>query len=325
MRRLLAATLFALALAFLLPPLLSPARTGEGPAPTAAPEETDAPAGDGLTLRVKTGEGVETMAMADYLTLALAAEMPASFAPEALKAQAVALRSYALHYRAAPKAVHPEADVCSDPGCCAAMLTETELRERWGERYDEYRASLRRAVAETDGQTLCWEGQPILAVFHASSQGSTENGEALGLSAPYLVSVSTPETPETVNGLDTTVEVAPEDLAATLGRLDPEAAFSGAPESWLGPVRLDDAGRVSAVALGGRSFSALTLRQAFALRSTDFTLTYDGAKFVFRVRGYGHGLGLSQHGANLMAKSGADYREILAHYYPETSLSMSNE
>ena len=313
MKRCFAVTLLALALAFGLPPLLLPRAE---PAPADAPARTDAE----LLLRLRTDAGVQEISMAEYLPLALAGEMPAAFAPEALKAQAVALRSFALFQREQGKAAHPEADVCCDPACCAAWASEETLRERWGEDYENYAARMEAAVRETDGQYLVWAERPILAVFHASSLGQTEDGTALGLSLPYLQSVSTPETPETVRQLLSTVVVTPEDFAASLLALDSSADFSGPPETWLGPLRLDAAGRAEGLQAGGRDFSALTLRQVFALRSTAFTLAWDGEKFLFRVCGYGHGLGMSQHGADCMAKAGADYAEILAHYYPGTEL-----
>ncbi|MBQ7144940.1 MAG: SpoIID/LytB domain-containing protein [Oscillospiraceae bacterium] len=338
MKRIFAVSLFALALCFALPPLLLPA--GARPLAEAAAEQAAEVSGEdaggaasaaddllpadpadradaAVSLRLLTAEGtVETLSLADYLPAALAGEMPAAFEPEALRAQAVALRTYALYCQAHPKSAHPDADLCARADCCCAWLDEETLRERWGDDHAANRARLEQAVADTDGETLVWEGEPILAVFHAASQGRTEDGAALGLSVPYLKSVETPETPERVRQLVTTVEVAPAELAATLTSLNPEADFSGSPEDWLGPVSLDAAGRVSAVVLGGRQFSALALRQAFGLRSTDFTLVWDGGAFTFRVRGYGHGLGLSQHGAELMAEAGASYLEILAHYYP---------
>ena len=143
------------------------------------------------------------------------------------------------------------------------------------------------------------------------------------MARPYLVSVDTPETDETARGLLSTVEVTASDFAAAVRTLLPDADLSGAPEGWLGPVALDAAGRVQALTVGGQSLSGLAARQLFALRSTDFTVSYTEGRFVFRVRGYGHGLGMSQQGANTMAAAGADYQEILAHYYPGTTLVMA--
>ena len=210
--------------------------------------------------------------------------------------------------------------LCMLLGCCAALASEETLRAAWGEQYDGYLEKLTAAVRETDGQYLVWEDAPALTVFHASSAHQTEDGAALGVPLPYLVSVETPETADAVRNLYSTVEVSPEEFAASVRSVAPDPALSGDPGTWLGAVRLDAAGRVQSVEIGGASLSGLALRQLFSLRSTDFTLGYIDGRFVFRVRGYGHGLGMSQYGAECMAAAGADYTEILYHYYPGTSL-----
>ena len=328
MKQLLLFSLFAVLLAFVLPLLLCfpgrgvPETEPAGPTDTGAPAEgaaAQAVLDDGIMITLQTDGGTQTLSMAEYLPRALAGEMPASFAPEALKAQAVALRSFVLYHQTQRKSAHPDADVCGNPGCCAALMRPEDLRSAWGERYDEYAEKIAEAVRDTDGQYLVWEDAPALAVFHASSSRRTEAGAALGLDRPYLVSVDTPETEDSVRNLCSTVEVSAEDLAASLRTVLPEADLSGPPETWVGAVRLDGAGRVEAAEIGGAELSGLALRQLFSLRSTDFTLGWADGRFVFRVRGYGHGLGMSQYGANLMANGGADYIEILSHYYPGAS------
>ncbi|MBR1659700.1 MAG: SpoIID/LytB domain-containing protein, partial [Oscillospiraceae bacterium] len=280
-----------------------------------------------ILLKVHTDAGDRQMTMSEYLPLALAGEMPAAFDSEALEAQAVALRSYALYYREHRKQNHPEADICSSSACCAALADEETLRTRWGDNYETYREKLQQAVRATDGQYLVWEEEPILAVFHAASGGRTEDGAALGLSLPYLVSVSSPETQDAVSTLNSTVEISAAEFRTTVRSAFPDAAMEpdGDPAGWLGATALNPAGRVESVEIGGERVSGLALRQLFSLRSTDFSLAWDpdASSFIFRVSGYGHGMGLSQHGANLMAKNGADYREILAHYYPGTELVMA--
>ena len=326
-------TLFSVALVFALPLLLIPPSGGGTPEATETPapaSSSAAPAPDapspqpvrdaGLSLCLSVDGELREITMAEYLPLALAGEMPASFPPEALKAQAVAIRTYALYYRAQRKDAHPDADVCADPGCCAALAKESELRAGWGEHFAEYAQKIADAVRDTDGQYLVWEDAPALTVFHASSAGRTEAGAALGVDKRYLVSVDTPETESRVRNLLTTVEVSAEELAKAVSAVAPSADFSGDPSGWIGPVTLDAAGRVRQLELGGASVSALALRQLFSLRSTDFTLSCSEGRFLFRVRGYGHGLGMSQYGAGLMAEDGADYAEILAHYYPGTAL-----
>ena len=329
MRRVILGAWLAAALAFVLPLLLrTPERAAEE-TPAPAPEQTEAPAETGapgpvldesIALCVKTETGTVELPMAEWLPLALAGEMPAAFAPEALKAQAVALRSYALHFRDSRKSAHPEADVCTSPACCCACARESELRERWGEEYERYLTRVREAASATDGQYLVYGETPALAVFHAASYGQTENGASLGVPEPYLVSVSTPETAAEVRQLCTTVLVSPMELKTCVLLLCPEARFPEDPARWLSEVRRNDAGRVDSVCIGGALVSGAALRQILALRSTDFDVSYADGGFTFTVRGYGHGLGMSQYGADALADAGADYREILAHYYPGTEL-----
>ncbi len=258
-----------------------------------------------------TEDGPQSLTMAEYLPLAIAAEMPVSFGTEALRAQAVAVRSYVL---AGPR--HEEADVCTDSGCCLAFQSRDQLRALWGDDFDENMAAAEAAAADTDGQVLTYDGQIIRAVFHASSRGATESSAAVWAPEPYLVSVESPETPETVPDLTSEAAFTPEELIRLLG-LEPE----GAPETWLGGVARDDAGRAASLAVGGQVLSGGFVRSALGLRSTDFDVTWDGERFLFTVSGNGHGVGMSQYGAKLLAGSGLAYDEILAHYYPGTELT----
>ncbi|MBQ9250428.1 MAG: stage II sporulation protein D [Oscillospiraceae bacterium] len=317
----------ALLLAF-LPYLLRPigpaAEETAEPVPTGQPipaqETPPVPAGApaAASVRVLVNGAVEEMDMQDYLTGVLAAEMPADFQPEALKAQAVAARTYALYCAAAGK--HGDADVCTDFSCCQAWQDDAALREKWGADYDAHLQKLHRAVDETAGQYLSYEGQPVFAAFHSSSAGATEDCGQVWNPRPYLVCVPSPESAETVPGYVSELVCAPLDFRDVLLSACPEADFSGAPEDWLGGVQRDESGRVAELTLGGHPFRGTELRSLFSLRSTAFTLEYTDGHFVFTVTGSGHGVGMSQYGANVMAAQGADYREILAHYYPGTVL-----
>lgn len=274
---------------------------GTGEAPSVDPS---------ARLSILHGDEVMTLTLAEYLRGVVAAEMPVSFGPEALKAQAVAARTYVL-----AAARHENARVCTDSACCLAWCDEDALRAAWGESFGKNLAAVDAAVAATDGEYLVYENEPIQAVFHASSGGATEDSGAIWSALPYLQSVSTPETAETVPGLVTTVTVPAEILADTLA-LDTDAA----PAEWLRAIRRNDAGRVKGVLLGGKAFTGGCIRRAFGLRSTDFDLLWDGENFVFTVTGHGHGVGLSQYGAKLLAAEGWTYGDILAHYYPGTEL-----
>lgn len=298
-------------------------RASDAPAPpeTAAPTQRPALAAASESLRVLHGDELFTLDMEEYLIGVVAAEMPADFEPEALKAQAVAARTYA-RYCAETKR-HPEADVCTDFACCQAWRSDEELRASWGEGYEARHEKVAEAVRETAGELLCYEGRAIFAAFHSSSAGRTEDCGAIWSELPYLVSVMSPEDAESVPGYVSTLTLKPLDLRDTLLYAHPEADFSGPPESWLGEIQRDNSGRVANVELGGARFSGVELRQLFSLRSTAFTLRYDG-DFIFTVTGFGHGVGMSQYGAEVMAREGRSYREILAHYYPGTELVVYN-
>ncbi len=273
-----------------------------------------------ITLRVLIDGETREMSMAEYLPMALAGEMPAAFEAEALKAQAVALRSYALYYRANPKSVHPGADICASSACCAAAVKTEDMAASWGSRAGEYAEKIAAAVEATDGQYLSYEEEAILAMFHSSSFGATEDSSALRSALPYLLSVRSPETGEEVKNLMSTVEVSADDFRESIARTFPAAQLEGEPGSWLGAVTPSAGGRVGSISIGGQEISGLSMRQIFSLRSTDFQLKWTGESFLFTVSGYGHGLGMSQYGANTMAREGLGYAEILAHYYPGTEL-----
>ena len=258
------------------------------------------------------------MDMQEYLVGVVAAEMPASFQDEALKAQAVAARTYAMYCALGQK--HGEAQVCTDYSCCQAWQSDEALRQKWGGDYDTYSQKIRAAVEATAGQYLSYEGQPVFAAFHSSSAGATEDCGQVWNPSPYLISVSSPETAEDVPNYVSTVECTPLDFRDTLLYAHPEADFTGEESGWIGQISLDGSGRVASAVLGGVSMKGTELRQLFSLRSTAFRLEYTGESFRFTVTGYGHGVGMSQYGANVMAREGETYTGILAHYYPGTVL-----
>ena len=297
------------------------AAVDEAPLPSASPDPTSAPAGPPApeTLAVLKKDGsVEEMDMQDYLRGVVSAEMPPGFHPEALKAQAVAARSYAMYCASFSK--HGRAQVCTDYACCQAWQSEEECKAKWGERYDENAEKIRAAVEATRGEYLASGGLPVFAAFHSSSAGATENSADVWSAVPYLVSVESPETAEDVPNYVSVVRCSPIDLRDTVLSAHSEADFSGPEENWVGELRRGGSGRVASVELGGISLEGTEIRQLFSLRSTAFELVYDEGVFTFTVTGFGHGVGMSQYGADKMARLGADYREILAHYYPGTVL-----
>ena len=320
MRTIVAAALLCLAIALMLPLLFAGGGQAE-PAPSAEPESAAGGLDSELSFTVLTANGVETVTMSDWLPGVVAGEMPALFEEEALKAQAVAARTYIMYSMGREKPAHPEADVCDDPACCKAHSTDEELREKWGESYEENMARVLEAVRSTDGEYMSYGGEVIQAVFHSSSAGRTEDSAAIWQAEPYLVSVESPETAEDVPNYVTSVTVSPEDFRAAVLAVHPEAEFGEDPAFWLGAAVRDASGRVESVDIGGTQVPGTELRTLFQLRSTAFTLDYTAEGFLFTVTGYGHGVGMSQYGANVMAEDGADYEEILTHYYPGAELT----
>lgn len=274
------------------------------------------------TLRVQLGGEVTEMALDEYLTGVLRAEMPASFEREALRAQAVAARTYT--YRKMAEGVianHPDADACDDINCCKAYQSEADAAANWGAAADEYEQKLRDAVADTDGEVIVYEGEPILAVFFSSSAGHTQNAAAVWQSdLPYLQSVSSPEDETMVPNYSSVVRLTAEEVRACLLSAYPEATLPQEASALTGEVTYNDAGYVATVRFGELTLRGNELRTLLSLRSPCFTIEADGDTLVFHVTGYGHGVGMSQYGANVMAQNGADYPTILAHYYPGTEI-----
>lgn len=294
-----------------IPPALDSA-----PEPEPQPEKTgrlDA----GIALNVLVGGRLEQMDMGTYLLGVVRAEMPASFEPEALKAQAVAARTYTLYKMGGGGSPnHPEADACDDITCCQAYKTYAAAALDWGEEASAYEAKIRAAVEATDGECILYGGEPVLAVFHSSSAGSTQDAaDVWSAGLPYLRSVETPESGDTVPGYHSTASFPAARLRELLQAELPEADLSGSPSNWFTNIRQQANGTVTALTVGGVEVGGNRLRTILDLRSACFTISFDADAVTFSVTGYGHGVGMSQYGANVLAGGGMDYREILRWYY----------
>ena len=330
MRTVVATALILLLVVFLGPMLFlggPPEDPEEDPLPTATlPIDRTAitPGSDASRLvRVRMEDGtVATLTLADYLWRVVAAEMPASFEREALRAQAVTARTYTLYQMGiGTNPNHPEADMCTDIACCQAYLDPDQAAANWGDGASAYAAKITDAVSSTDGQAIFYEGALIDAVFFSSAAGRTLDAvEVWGGSVPYLTGVESPEGEEVPN-YHTTAAVSLEDFRETFLAQYPQADLSGDPSGWFQSLRPTSSGGVNTVEVGGVVVKGSELRSLFGLRSAHFTVTAGAEGVAFSVTGYGHGVGMSQYGANAMARAGASWQEILEHYYTGVTIA----
>lgn len=266
-------------------------------------------------LTASSGQVTE-LSLREYLIDAVAAEIGGSAEEEAIKAQAVACRTLLLYKKSHKDASLGDADI-SDTS--HKLLTQSEQQEKWGENYQAYRAKIEKSVAEVENKVICFDGEPIMATFFSVSNGKTENAENVwGKAVPYLVSVDSPDDKLSPNYSSET-SVSAEEFKKILS--EKGAAPDGKEEEWIGKCEQNSTGTVKTVTLCGKNFSGTEIRSIFSLKSASFSVKYEDGKFVFTVLGYGHGVGMSQYGANEMAKKGNTYDEILTHYYKNAVIS----
>lgn len=264
-------------------------------------------------LPVLTAEGtVEQMRLNDYVTCVVLAEMPAEFDIEALKAQAVVARTYALRrYQSGEK--HVKRAVCTDSACCQAFCTQRSFLDR-GESQENLQKVV-DAVEQTEDQVLTYAGALIEATYFSCSGGRTEDALAVwGAEIPYLQAVDSPGEEKASHYMDT-VSFTVQDFAERMG-LEP-SSLSG---NWIGPITYTAGGGVDTIRIGGHSYKGTTVRQKLGLRSTAFVITAVGNSVTVTTKGFGHRVGMSQYGAEAMAVSGSDYGQILSYYYQGTKL-----
>ena len=291
--------------------MLLDSRVEEAPEPqeqAVYPETVPLP----MSLRIPEGT-VEEMDMDAYLVGVVLAEMPASFETEALKAQAVAARTYTRKAWVSG-GKHGEGSVCTDSGCCQAYITEEAYLARGGTQ--EGLDKVRSAVFATSGQVLTYGGELIEATYFSCSGGSTEDAAAVwGTEFPYLQAVSSPGEESAAHYTDT-VSFTAQEFQTILG-----TALTGTPQSWFGTTTYTEGGGIASMTIGGQAYSGTQLRSLLSLRSTAFTVTAGEDTITVTTRGYGHRVGMSQYGADAMAVTGSTYGEILSHYYPGTQLT----
>ncbi len=267
------------------------------------------------TIKVlKDGEVIE-YSIKDYVFGVVAAEMPALYDEEALKAQAVAAYTFA-NYRKAESEDNGY-DISSDPDTAQCFITREEAATRWGEKADEYAKKIDKCIEAVQGEMLVYDNKPIFAAYHAISSGITNScADVWGSDLPYLKSVdSAGDT--LASGYLSEVKLTADVVAEKLKDI---SEATGEEKDYFTNTTVNNSGYVTKLDFCGKQVTGAEVAKLLGLRSSSFEIKLDDSGFTFTVKGYGHGVGMSQTGADYMAKQGNTYKEILQHYYPEAVL-----
>ncbi|MGG0237447.1 stage II sporulation protein D [Bacillus rhizoplanae] len=292
--------------------------------PSAPPAAQSAPAPSPTKTNVQVSvyrsgqKKIETVSIEDYVAGVVAAEMPANFEMEALKAQALTARTFVVKRMLSGQKLQNKADV-TDTVENQVYKSKEELKEQWGKEYEGRMKRIEEAVSKTAGQVLTYEGSPITASFFSTSNGYTENAaDYWGSDYPYLKSVNSPwdqQSPKFTSEQTFTV-------ADFQKRLGVKVLANGN----IGNIKERTEGkRVKEVEFQGKTLTGKDVRDKLGLRSSDFTWKQQGDQIVVTTKGFGHGVGMSQYGANGMAREGKAYTDIVAHYYKGVAISALNQ
>lgn len=267
----------------------------------------------------------------EYVKGVIAGEMPVSFDIEALKAQAVAARTFAaadmISFGGSGCTRHVGADVCSDVHC-QVWMSKAERFKNWDAKDAEsYWAKITKAVEETKGLVITYNGKIAARLkFHSTSGGKTESSiNVFGYSEPYLVSVDSPNEEDAPN-FKSTVVIKNQEFINRMKELNSKIKISSKSlASQIKILNYTEGGRIKTIKIGDKTFSGVDIRWAMGLKSAEFSIKADSKNVTFNVRGYGHGVGMSQWGANEMAKRGSKFDAILKHYYKGVEIKSINE
>ncbi len=263
-------------------------------------------------IRVLRGNGsIESLNIEDYLIGVVSAEVPVSFEKEALKAQAVAARTYAM--KQIQNSKNREYDV-TDNTLSQVYQDESSLKEKWKDKYDEYIAKIKECITETEGEYITYNNEVIYAFFFSTSNGKTEdNKNVFGQDLPYLKSVDSSFDESETKGFTSTKNFTLQEFYEKL-----QIPYNDTIN--ITELLRTESGRVSSLKVNGTSLTGRTFQSKLSLRSNDFTITQSDNTVTITTKGFGHGVGMSQYGANALAKQNKKYDEILKYYYQGTEI-----
>lgn len=263
---------------------------------------------DTVSVFLVTSEETADVETLNYLIGAVASEMPALYEVEALKAQAVACYSYLLWVR--ENSDNAEYDITNDPATHQGYLTEEEMKVKWGDKYESYKYKIEEAVSAVYGEYMTYDNEVILALFHAISPGKTQNSEDVWTSPlPYIKSKTAPGDSLSPD-FDSEVTVPCKKIRELF-----DISGDVKDSELIDIFTLSGSSFVKEITLGKETVSAGDIAAKLSLRSPYFTAEYKKGSYIFKVKGYGHGLGMSQYSADYMARQGSSYDEILRHFY----------
>ena len=271
-------------------------------------------------LKTKTGE-IKEMNLNEYLYRVVSAEMPATFSIEALKAQVIVARTYTL-YKSQGKQ-HQNADICDSYNCCQAYISKEDRLAKWDENVRQYNwDKITYAVNSTENNIIKYEGNPIAAFFHSNSGGTTEIPLNVwgGTGYPYLQAVTT-SGEEGYSQYSSSVILNQQELLEKLKVKYKDIQINFENLEDIKVIEYTQGNRVKTIKFGNKNISGVEIRTLLGLKSANFQIKKEGQNYVFYVLGYGHGVGMSQTGADSLAKQGYDFKYIIHHFYKGVSIS----
>ena len=263
------------------------------------------PSGPNITIKRSNGI-MQTINLEEYIIGVVSSEMPASFNIEALKAQSVVARTYALKANQTGK-------MLTDTVSTQSYIDTDQMRSKWGSSYNTYYNKIKNAVESTSGEYLSYNGNYIEALYHSTNNGKTESSlDVFGNYYPYLVSVT--------SDYDKSASSYLRNVNFDFNTLSNKLGINLNSNSVINIISYTDGGNIKEININGNIYSGKRVRELLGLRSADFDINIENNLVNITTRGYGHGVGMSQYGANGMANAGYGYKDILSHYYPGTIL-----
>ena len=270
-----------------------------------------------------SGSGqIEELPIDEYLYGVVSSEMPANYEAEALKAQAIVARTYTIYQIMNNSGKHPGADICDNSSCCQAWISKDERLSKWTpEEAESNWNKIVDAVNSTSGKIITYQNKPINAFFHSNSGGKTESSLNIwgGIDYPYLKSVETAGE-EGYTQYSSEAKFTKEELLNKLKEKYEDCEIDYSQENCIQILEYTTSGRVKTIKFGNKEIAGTEARTILGLRSTNFTFTISGDEIIFSVIGYGHGVGMSQTGADALAKSGSNCEEIIKHFYTDVEI-----